>query len=352
LICHLLLILVACAPVLPGRAVTAQAQTGETSLAPRLKEPRYVSLLGELHSQYGFSRSELKRLFAQAKFLPEVPEKFAKPAELMPYNQYRQIFITPENLANARDYLDRNKALLQSVEQQYGVDATVIAAILSVETKFGKRSDGGILVFDALNSTFAGVPNREAFARKELIEFLLLCREEKLDPLTVKGSYAGAMGAPQFIASSYRAFAVDFDHDGKRDLWRSEADILGSVANYLSLHGWQKGAPIRLPVTADEQKPEVKLLLAQGISTTAPLERVLGSGVAWAGTAETIDGNPDVSLLVYPTDAGEQTAVVFPNFRAILSYNHAANYALVVAELQGLLAAPAPGPSPASSVTP
>lgn len=342
---HLFLMLVACAPIFPGKAVTAQAQTGEPSLALRLSEPRYVSLLGELHAKYGFSKSELKRLFSQAKFLPDVPEKFAKPAELMPYNQYRQIFITPENIANARDFLARNKALLQAVEQQYGVDATVIAAILSVETKFGKRSDGGLLVFDALNSTFTGVPSREAFARKELIEFLLLCREEKFDPLAVKGSYAGAMGAPQFIASSYRAYAVDFDHDGKRDLWQSEADILGSVANYLSLHGWQKGAPIRLPVTADGQKPEVKQLLAQGISTTAPLEHVLGSGVAWAGTAEPIDGNPDVSLLVYPTDAGDQTAVVFPNFRAILSYNHAANYALVVAELAELLAAPDSGTS-------
>jgi len=341
LLCHLLLALVACAPVFPGKANTAQAQTEDASLASRLKEPRYVALLGELHKKYGFARPELERLFAQSKFLPEVPQRFEKPAELLPYNQYRQIFITPENIANARSYVARNTALLQSVERQYGVDAPVIAAILSVETKFGKRSDGGFLVFDALNSTFAGVPTREAFARKELIEFLLLCREEKLDPLAVKGSYAGAMGAPQFIASSYRAYAVDFDHDGKRDLWQSEADILGSVANYLGLHGWRKGAPIRLPVTTDGQRPEVKTLLTQGMSKTAPLERVLGSGVAWAGTAEPIDGNPDVSLLAYPTDAGEQTAVVFPNFRAILTYNHAANYALVVAELAELIAEPA-----------
>jgi len=338
LFCCLLLMLIACAPTLH---TVPPAQAHEPSNALDITSPKYTALINELQTKHGFARPELEALFKQAKFLPEVPQKFEKPAELLPYNQYRQIFITPDNIANARNYLTHNKDLLQSVEQQYGVDAPVIAAILSVETKFGRRSDGGFLVFDALNTTFAGVPNREAFARKELIEFLLLCRDEKLDPLAVKGSYAGAMGAPQFIASSYRAYAVDFDKDGKRDLWQSEADILGSVANYLSRHGWQKGAPIRLPVTADGQRPEVKSLLTQGTSRTTPLATLLGSGVAWAGTTGPIDGNPDVSLLAYPTDSGEQTVVLFPNFRSILTYNHAANYALVVTELAELITAPA-----------
>ncbi|MBI3621041.1 MAG: lytic murein transglycosylase [Nitrospirae bacterium] len=312
------------------------------------RAPKYVALMNELHTKHGFARTELERLFAQARFLPDVPQKFAKPAELLPYNQYRQIFITPEHVASGRSFLARNKPLLDSVEQQYGVDAPVIAAILSVETKFGKRPDGGFLVFDALNSTFTGVPTREGFARKELIEFLLLCRDEHLDPLAVKGSYAGAMGAPQFIASSYRAYAVDFDQDGRRDLWRSDGDIFGSVANYLKQHGWQKGAPIRLPVTADGKRPEIKALLTQGTARTTPLERVLGSGIAWAGTPGQpgqpgqIDGNPDISLLIYPTDDGEQTAALFPNFRAILTYNHAVNYALVVSELAELIAQPQP----------
>jgi membrane-bound lytic murein transglycosylase B len=343
----LLLVLVVCGPPLPAHADAAQTQTDDASIASRIKEPRYVSLLDELHKKYGFARPELERLFTKATFLPEVPQRFEKPAELMPYNQYRKIFITPENIANARNYMARNAALLQAVEEQYGVDAAVIASILSVETKFGKRTDGGFLVFDALNSTFAGVPTREAFARRELIEFLLLCREEKLDPLDVKGSYAGAMGAPQFIASSYRAYAVDFDHDGKRDLWQSEADILGSVANYLSIHGWQKGAPIQLPVTADGRRPTVQALLDQGVKHTTTVETLLGTGIAWAGTPPPppIDGDEQVSLLAYPMDDGEHTAVLFPNFKSILTYNHAVNYALVVSELAALIAQPdAPAP--------
>jgi peptidoglycan lytic transglycosylase B len=340
LLYYLLLVLVTYGPALPVNADAAQTQTDDASIASRIKEPRYVALLDELHKKFGFARPELERLFTRATFLPEVPQRFERPAELMPYNQYRKIFITSENIANARNYMARNAALLQAVEEQYGVDAAVIASILSVETKFGKRSDGGFLVFDALNSTFVGVPAREAFARRELIEFLLLCRDEKLDPLDVKGSYAGAMGAPQFIASSYRAYAVDFDHDGKRDLWKSEADILGSVANYLSIHGWQKGAPIQLPVTADGRRPTVQALLDQGVKHTTTVETLLGTGIAWAGTPPPppIDGNEQVSLLAYPMDDGEHTAVLFPNFKSILTYNHAVNYALVVSELAALIA--------------
>jgi membrane-bound lytic murein transglycosylase B len=334
-----------CAPTVavtpPVEATPAPEPPAAAEGAPiDVRAPKYVALMDELQTTHGFARPELERLFTQAKFLPDVPKKIAKPAELLPYNQYRQIFITPENVASGRSYLARNTILLESVARQYGVDAPVIAAILSVETKFGKRPDGGFLVFDALNSTFTGVPTREAFARRELIEFLLLCRDEQLDPLAVKGSYAGAMGSPQFIASSYRAYAVDFDQDGKRDLWRSDGDILGSVANYLSRHGWQKGAPIRLPVTADSQRPAVQALLDQGIKGTTTIEALLGTGVAWAGSTPTVNGSPDVSLLAYPTDTGEQTTVLFPNFRAILTYNRAVNYALVVSELAELLNAP------------
>jgi membrane-bound lytic murein transglycosylase B len=338
---HLLLVLVACAPALPGKTSTAQAQTGEASLAPRLKEPRYVALMNELHSKYGFDQHELEQLFSQTKFQPEIPKKFEQPAELLPYNQYRSIFITPEVISQGKSYLQNHRELLQAVEQRYGVDASVLVAILGVETRFGKRPDGGFLVFDALNTVFSAVPQREAFARKELIEFLLLCREEKLDPLSVKGSYAGAMGAPQFMPSSYRHYSVDYDQDGKRDLWQTDQDILASIANYLKLNGWQRGAPIRLQVTADAGQPTVQALLNQGLKGKSTVSALLATGVAWAGPTVPppvpVDGGQEVSLLSYPTADGEQTAMLFPNFRAILTYNRAVNYALVVSELADLL---------------
>jgi membrane-bound lytic murein transglycosylase B len=337
--------LIGCAPaVIVTPPVEPTAEPPAVAPAPpvtfNLTEPRYVGLLGELETKHGFNPQELARLFGQAKFLPDVPKKFAKPAELLPYDQYRPILVTPEVAEQGRAFLDRNRELMQKIEDQYGVDRAVIAAILGVETKFGRRPDGGYLVFDALNTTFAAVPNREAFARKELIEFLLLCREEQLDPLAVKGSYAGAMGNPQFIASSYRRYTVDFDGDGRRDLWQSEPDILASVANYLKVHGWRKGAPIRLPVTADGQAPSVRALLEQGLQGKTTVEKLLASGVAWAGEPAVVDSTQEISLLAHASDDGEKTVVLFPNFRTILTYNRAVNYVLAVADLSELLSAP------------
>lgn len=308
-----------------------------TGTAIDTSAPKYIALMNELQTKHGFAQPELERLFAQAKFLPDVPKKFAKPAELLPYNQYRPIFITPDNLTQGKAFLALHRELLESIEQQYGVDSAVIAAILSVETKFGKRTDGGYLVFDALNTTFAGVPNRETFARKELIEFLLLCRDEGLDPLAIKGSYAGAMGTPQFIASSYRRFTVDHNQDGKRDLWGSNADIFASVANYLKMNGWQQGGPTRLPVTVNGEAADVQALLAQGLQGKTTVKKLLQNGVAWAGQPTDVDDDLQVSLLAYPSPDGDQTAAIFQNFRAIMTYNRAVNYALVVSDLAELL---------------
>ncbi|MEW6325295.1 MAG: lytic murein transglycosylase [Nitrospirota bacterium] len=346
----LCLALAACAPtaVIPPAEPMAQpapepppaAAAPEPSVAIDLSGPKYLALLNELETQHGFNADALAQLFSRAKFLPDVPQKFAKPAEALPYDQYRPIFITPDNVEQGKAFLARHRELLTSIEQHFGVDGAVIAAILSVETKFGKRTDGGYLVFDALNTTFAGVPNREAFARKELIEFLLLCRDEGLDPLAVKGSYAGAMGTPQFIASSYRRFTVDYDGDGKRDLWGSYGDIFASVANYLKMNGWRPGAPTRLPVTVNGEASAARAALDQGLQGKITIQKLLETGVAWAGEPVhplPIDDSQEVSLLAYPSTDGEKTVALFPNFRAIMTYNRAVNYALVVSDLADLL---------------
>ncbi len=328
------------APIQPVVESTPAPEPAEPLASIDLSGPKYAALFQELTTVHGFDTQALAQLFGQAKFLPDVPKKFAKPAEALPYNQYRPIFITPDKVEQGKVFLARHRELLQSIEQQYGVDSMVIAAILSVETKFGKRTDGGYLVFDALNTTFAGVPNRETFARKELIEFLLLSRDEGLDPLTIKGSYAGAMGTPQFIASSYRRFTVDHDQDGKRDLWGSDGDIFASVANYLKMNGWQQGGPTRLKVTVTEPSPAVQTLLEQGLQGKTTVEKLLENGVAWAGEPAVVDGKQQVSLLTYPSPDGQQTAALFQNFRAIMTYNRAVNYALVVSDLAELLNAP------------
>lgn len=304
-----------------------------------LKQPKYQSLLKELQVKHGFDRKELEAIFKKAKFQPDIPKKFAKPAERFSYDKYRALFIKPEIVQRGRQYLKRHRVLFQKVEKAYGVDPYIIAAILGVETKFGKQTHGGYLVFDALNSTFTGVPNRESFARRELIEFMILCREENLDPFVVKGSYAGAMGIPQFIPSSYRHFTVDFDRDGKRDLWSSNEDIFASVANYLKVHGWKQGAPVKLPMKGDFQKPSIRKLLQKGVEEKTPYQDLRKLGVEAEGWLREIDGSMEVSLLAYPSKNGEEKSLLFPNFRTILTYNHALNYALVVSDLADLLRA-------------
>ena len=141
------------------------------------------------------------------------------------------------------DFWRKHQDILSQAEQRYGVPAEIIVAIIGVETFYGKRS-GGYPVLDALTTLGFDYPPRAAFFRKELEQFLLMSREERFDPRTLKGSYAGAMGMPQFISSSFRSYAVDFDGDGRRDLWGSTADAIGSVANYFSRHGWRSGAPV------------------------------------------------------------------------------------------------------------
>ncbi|HEX9756379.1 MAG TPA: lytic murein transglycosylase [Nitrospiria bacterium] len=313
------------------------AHSMESSVPISLNQAKYKSLLKELQLEHGFDRQELEVLFKKAKFQTEIPEKFAKPAESRSYDAYRPLFIKPEIVQRGKLYLKEHQELFREVKEKYGVEPEVIAAILGVETKFGQRTHGGYSVFDALNSTFTGVPKRESFARKELIHFLILSREEQWDPLGIKGSYAGAMGIPQFIPSSYRHFTVDFDHDGKRDLWLSEKDILASVANYLKIHGWKEGAPIKLPLNGNPQKPSVQKLLREGMDAKTSVKTLKKAGIEMDNEKGTIDDNLEVSLMAYPTENGQERAVLFPNFRTILTYNRAVNYALVVSDLADLL---------------
>jgi len=193
--------------------------------------------------------------------------------------------------------------------------------------------DGGFRVFDALNTTFASLTRREAFARRELIEFLLLCREESLNPLTIKGSYAGAMGVPQFMPSSYRHYAIDYDRDGKRDLWESDWDVAASVANYLKRYGWQKRAPIRQFVQANSEHPSLRRLAQHGTKGKTTVKELQKMGVVWTGQTLPLDTDQKVSVIASPSGNPKEVVVLFKNFNTLLKYNRAVNYALAVADL-------------------
>jgi membrane-bound lytic murein transglycosylase B len=203
--------------------------------------------IGEMVEKHGFDRNDLELKFAMAQRLDGVLEAIAKPAEkVLTWREYRPIFVTSKRIRRGNDFLEQNHEVLKRAEKEFGVPAEIITAIIGVETYYGRLS-GKTQVFDSLVTLGFDYPPRSPFFLSELEQFLLLSREEDVDVRVVRGSYAGAMGMPQFISSSYRQYAVDFDGDGKRDLWNSTADVIGSVANYFKVHGWKNGGQVVVP---------------------------------------------------------------------------------------------------------
>ncbi|MFZ5876108.1 MAG: lytic murein transglycosylase [Nitrospirota bacterium] len=319
-----------------GCATRASAHETIPPGAPPLRTSRYRALLDELRREHGFQRAALDRLFRQARLRPEIVDLFDHPPERLPLERYYHRLVTPDLKRRGVHYLRARHGLFETIERTYGVDPAVITAILGVESGFGRRPDGGYRVFDALNTVFSSVRRREAFGRRELIQFLLLCREEKWDPLDINGSYAGAMGQPQFVPSSYRRYAVDHDGDNVRDLWRSDGDIAASVANFLDTHGWRAGEQIRLHVRVDPRHDRVRELLARGLKTRVRLNELPGLGGAWTVDPRPSELEQEVSLLAYPWENSQRTVAVLPNFRTLLRYNRSVNYVMVVADLAEL----------------
>jgi len=215
---------------------------------------------------------------------------------------------------------------LAKAETTYGVPASVITAIIGVETFYG-RITGKYGVLEAVATLAFDYPPRSKFFKQELTEFLVLSQEEGWDMTQIKGSYAGAMGWPQFISSSYRRYAVDFDGDGKRDLLGSTKDAIGSVANYLSVHGWQEGALIAEPwqLSGDKAKQAGKLVTKSLKPSVTPATlKKLGFSA---------DTKKPVSVMQFDGKQGQETWVGYPNFYAITRYNHSRLYALAVYQL-------------------
>ncbi len=296
-----------------------------------LSNPKYQSLIKELSEKYKFKTSDLKALFKQVVFQKEIIAKFERPAEHLPFHRYRKIFIKEDMVRRGREYLAKNDKLLTEVEEAYGVEKEIIASILGVETRFGKPGIEKYRAFDILNTAYFLYPRREKFYRQELIAFLRLCREEGLDPFSIKSSYAGAFGVPQFIPSSFLKYAVDFDHDGKRDLWKSKRDIFASVANYLKKFGWKRGQLTYLPSRIQVDSAEVQKLLKRGYRKTVSVAKAMKIGVDIPPPAK---GDDLVSFAFYEPRAGEKSLLaLFGNFRTITRYNTSVHYALVIVHL-------------------
>ena len=201
------------------------------------------AFIEEMTTQHQFEKSDVEALLAKASLSEIVLEAIQRPWEAKPWHQYYPIFLTEKRVKKGVEFWNTHADALKRAEQEIGVPAEMIVAIIGVETFYGAYK-GKYPVLDALYTLGFHYPPRANFFRSELQEYMLLTREENFNPTELKGSYAGAMGLGQFISSSYRNYAIDFDNDGVRDILNNPVDAIGSVANYFKRHGWKKGEPV------------------------------------------------------------------------------------------------------------
>lgn len=281
----------------------------------------------ELVQQHQFERDFLIQIFSQAKQQKYAIQAMDSPVEAKPWYEYKKLFVTDAHIHQGIDFYHRNAGLLKKIEQFYQVPAEIIIAIVGIETRYGTNT-GDFPIVDTLITLSFDYPRRAQFFRQQLTEMLLLIRDENLNYRTLQGSYAGAMGVAQFMPSSYRSYAVDFDEDGRRDLWNSWPDALASIANYLHRHGWQNKREIatRLPEQAALQALPFNKQLQPWLSR-AELEQTK--------VAVQLDLQQDqFSLFSYAS--GEDTTeywATYYNFYVISRYNHSALYAMAVYQL-------------------
>ena len=246
----------------------------QVSFADYSKHPEAQDVIESLVNDYGFERSYVTSILDSAKKQEKILEAISSPAEFTwTWDRYKKLFIEDKRIANGKKFIIDNNELFNRVEEDFGVPREIIASIIGVETRYGKVK-GSYRVIDSLTTLGFDFPRRSKFFKNELVEFFRLTQENNLDISSIQGSYAGAMGYGQFISSSYRAYAIDYDNDGSADLFNSIPDAVGSVANYLKIHGWKRDGyivkdigfnNIRKPYRTDnESKKYIPLKFTEG----------------------------------------------------------------------------------------
>jgi membrane-bound lytic murein transglycosylase B len=293
-----------------------------------VKRPEIVHFINDVAERDGISRHELRVLLRQAQPQQKILDLMNRPIEkVSPWWEYRERFLTSERITLGALFWIDHKEALERAAATYQVPAEYLVAIVGVETFYGRQT-GRFRVLDALATLAFDYPQRGNYFRAELEQFLLLARENKLDPLTTLGSYAGAMGVPQFMPSAYRRFAVDADSDKKRDLWGDWDDIFASVANYLKEYGWVPGAPVLAEVHLD---PDPTFQIEpHNLELTETVEGLATRGVKVDGD---LPGNTPVVLISAEQHDGPAYRVGFKNFYVITRYNNSARYAMAVYDL-------------------
>lgn len=284
--------------------------------------PGIPQFIDEMVARHQFQRDELEKVFDRAQHLPEVIELISRPATIKPWLEYRAIFVNRKRVQFGLEFWDKYRQTLRRAERKYGVPQEIIVAVIGVETIYG-RNAGNFRVLDALTTLAFDYPRRADFFRSELENYLLLARDQQFDLLDVRGSYAGALGIPQFMPSSYRNYAVDFNGNTTIDLLREHHDAIGSVANYLQGYGWIRGEPVAARAQVDGELPA-------GEKTARTLAE-------WAAAGITTGANSEQAklarLIDFTVEEGKEYWLAFKNFEVITLYNNSDFYAMSVFQL-------------------
>ena len=268
--------------------------------------------------QYQFNKTKLEALFNTVTIRPLIIKKTKFPFEKKPWAVYQRLFITEWRIRKGVEFWDQHHTVLKEVEKKYGVPASIIVATLGVETRYGANV-GQFKVIDALSNGAFNSPTRTHFFQYELENFLLLSREQKLDPLKITGSYAGAIGQPQFMPSSYRRYAVSFNNQRKIDLSNNIADIIASIANFYKIHGWQTNQPIAAPASLSGHPSFLKM------NSTA------------TSISQELIKNKSYKMISLSSYWGNEYWFGFHNFDVIKRYNPNNLYAMAIVQLSNYI---------------
>ncbi len=298
--------------------------------------PGTQAFISKVAEEHALDPAAIEAVLTEAKYQQSIIDAMTRPAEAKPWYEYRPIFLTDRRIKGGVAFWQENEALLTSVSERFGIPIELVVAIVGVETNYGANT-GSFRVIDALATLGFYYPPRAGFFASELAHFMVLAEEESLPVTEVRGSYAGAMGLGQFIPSSYRGYAVDFDNSGGRDLWRSLPDALGSVANYLARHNWAKDEPIVLPI---DQVPTAVDLEAFSVLPKHTLADLSEMGFGF--DAQGLEASTPATVIALETETGPSYWVGLNNFYVITRYNRSPLYAMAVTQLADEIARLAP----------
>jgi len=300
----------------------------QSAMAIDTDRPEVRSFIERMVEDHSYDRTRLETVLSSAESKDSIIKAISKPAErTFEWHEYRDIFITDERIKAGAVFWQENETDLGRISEQSGVSVEILVGIIGVETYFG-RITGNYRVLDALATLAFDYPPRSKFFTGELEQFLLLVREEGMEATDATGSYAGAMGRPQFMPSSYRAYAVDSTEDGKRDIWTNWTDVIGSVANYFVRHNWIAGKPVVASSNLGSQwKGETPENILKAEETVTSLSH---QGVIFSTD---LAGDEKAQLITLGGEDGNEYWVGFHNFFVITRYNRSVMYALAVHQL-------------------